>query len=277
MKHARFLVGGRIHHGTVTDEGYLLDEAGRLRGAIVPPGARNFQTLKPLQAQPLGQSGNLIDNPVTWLPPVAPPKVLGLALNFADHAGELELQTPEVPALFLKPLTSLIGHGQAVVAPPNIEYMHYEAELAVVIGRPARKVKRERAYDYVKGYTVANDVTIRDFVQNLYRPPVKAKGFDTFTPLGPWWIDRDDLPDPDNVTLRTFVNGELRQEGNTRHFIHDIPAIIEYISAFMTLEEDDVILTGTPKGLSHVYPGDVMRVEVAGVGALENPIVADEG
>jgi 5-oxopent-3-ene-1,2,5-tricarboxylate decarboxylase/2-hydroxyhepta-2,4-diene-1,7-dioate isomerase len=249
MKRARFLYAGRIHHGTVTDEGQLLDEAGRRHD----------------------------DGAVTWLPPVAPPKVIGLALNYADHAAELELTTPEAPALFLKPLTSLLGHRLPVVAPPAIEYMHYEAELAVAIGRPGRKIRRADAYEYVKGYTIANDVTIRDFVQNLYRPPVKAKGFDTFTPVGPWLVDRDDLPDPDNVGLRTFVNGELRQEGNTRDFVNDIPAIIEYLSDFMTLEEDDLILTGTPKGLSHIYPGDLVRIEVDGIGALENPIVAEGG
>ena len=246
MRHARFFAGGRIQQGTVADGGQLLDAAGRAVG------------------------GEFV-----WLPPVAPPKVLGLALNFADHAGELELKTPEVPALFLKPLTSLIGHRSAVVAPPGIEYMHYEVELAMVIGRVGRKVRRGDAYEYVKGYTIANDVTIRDFVQNMYRPPVKAKCWDTFTPLGPWWVDRDDIANPDDVNLRTFVNGELRQQGNTRDFVNDIPAIIEFITEFMTLEENDLILTGTPEGLSHLYPGDVMRVEIDGIGALENPVVGE--
>jgi 5-oxopent-3-ene-1,2,5-tricarboxylate decarboxylase / 2-hydroxyhepta-2,4-diene-1,7-dioate isomerase len=247
MKHARFLAAGRIQHGAVTDDGTLLDAAGR----------------------------RVREEGLVWLPPVAPPKVIGLALNFADHAAELELKTPEAPALFLKPLTSLTGHKSPVIAPPNIEYMHYEVELVVVIGPGGRRIARDNAYEHVKGYTIGNDVTIRDFVGNLYRPPVKAKGFDTFTPLGPWMIDRDDLPDPNNVTLRAYVNGELRQEGNTRDFVNDIPALIAYISDFMTLEENDLIFTGTPKGLSHVYPGDVMRLEIAGIGALENPVVAE--
>jgi 5-oxopent-3-ene-1,2,5-tricarboxylate decarboxylase / 2-hydroxyhepta-2,4-diene-1,7-dioate isomerase len=247
MKHARFLAAGRIQHGAVTDDGTLLDAAGR----------------------------RVREEGLVWLPPVAPPKVIGLALNFADHAAELELKTPEAPALFLKPLTSLTGHKSPVIAPPNIEYMHYEVELVVVIGPGGRRIARDNAYEHVKGYTIGNDVTIRDFVGNLYRPPVKAKGFDTFTPLGPWMIDRDDLPDPNNVTLRAYVNGELRQEGNTRDFVNDIPALIAYISDFMTLEENDLIFTGTPKGLSHVYPGDVMRLEIAGIGALENQVVAE--
>ncbi|MGN6674687.1 MAG: fumarylacetoacetate hydrolase family protein [Thermomicrobiales bacterium] len=247
MKHARFLAGGRIQHGAVSDDGTLLDAAGR----------------------------RVHEEGLVWLPPVAPPKVIGLALNFADHAAELELKTPEAPALFLKPLTSLIGHKSPVIAPPNIEYMHYEVELVVVIGPGGRRITRDNAYEHVKGYTIGNDVTIRDFVGNLYRPPVKAKGFDTFTPLGPWMIDRDDLPNPNDVTLRAYVNGELRQEGNTRNFVNDIPALIEYISDFMTLEEDDLIFTGTPKGLSHIYPGDIMRLEIEGIGALENPVVAE--
>jgi 5-oxopent-3-ene-1,2,5-tricarboxylate decarboxylase/2-hydroxyhepta-2,4-diene-1,7-dioate isomerase len=246
MRHARFIADGRIHEGTVTADGQPLDEAGRPHAAEA----------------------------VVWLPPVAPPKVLGLALNFADHASELELATPEAPALFFKPLTSLIGHRAPIVAPPNIEYMHYEVELAVVLGRSGRRIRAADAYDHVLGYTIANDVTIRDFVTNMYRPPVKAKGFDTFGPIGPWMVDRDDLPDPNDVGLRAYVNGELRQQGNTRDFVRDIPALIEYISEFMTLEVHDIILTGTPKGLSHIYPGDHLRLEIDGIGALENSVVA---
>jgi 5-oxopent-3-ene-1,2,5-tricarboxylate decarboxylase/2-hydroxyhepta-2,4-diene-1,7-dioate isomerase len=212
---------------------------------------------------------------VHFLPPVEPRKVVGLALNFSDHAEELGLARPEDPALFFKPLTSLIGHRAKVVAPRNIEYMHYEVELAVVIGQPGRKIKAANAMDHVQGYTIANDVTVRDFVHNFFRPPVKAKGFDTFGPLGPYLVTADEVPDPTSLELRAYVNGELRQSGNTSMLVRDIPALIEYISEFMTLEENDVILTGTPKGLSHVYPGDVMRMEVDGLGALENAIVED--
>lgn len=245
MRRVRFIAQGQYHEGEARD-GQLLDEAGRGHD----PAA------------------------VTWLPPVDPPKVIGLALNYADHAAELELKAPEAPALFFKPRTALVGHRAPVIYPAGVEYMHYEAELAVVIGRRCKRVPAERAYDYVRGYTVANDVTVRDFVQNLYRPPVKAKGWDSFGPLGPWLVE-DEIADPSGLTVRSYVNGELRQEGNTAHFIHGVPQIIEYISFFMTLEENDVLLTGTPKGLSHVYAGDVMRVEVEGIGALENPVVAE--
>ncbi len=210
---------------------------------------------------------------VALLPPVRPPKVIGLALNYADHAAELKLDVPKDPALFFKPLTSLIGSGEPVIYPEGAQYMHYEAELAVVLRGPARRVRREEAYQYVKGYTICNDVTVRDWVGNFYRPPVKAKGWDTFGPLGPWMVD--ELPAPDDTELRTYVNGELRQQGNTRNFIFGVPDLIEYISEFMTLEEDDVLLTGTPKGISPIRPGDIVRIEIDGIGALENPVVAE--
>lgn len=254
MRHARFMRNGRVYAGQVAADGIIVDSQGQ---EVSPPD-------------------------LTWLPPIIPTKILGLALNFADHAQELNKvdlpkeMNPTVPVLFFKPLTSLNGHRCPVVAPPDIKYMHYEAELAVIIGRQGRRIPASAAYEYVKGYTIANDVTIRDFVQNMYRPPVKAKCWDSFTPLGPWWVDRDDIADPDDLNLRTYVNDELRQQGNTSNFIHDIPQLIEYISEFMTLEENDIILTGTPEGLSHIYPGDVVRVEIDGIGALENPIVAEE-
>lgn len=212
---------------------------------------------------------------IVWLPPVTPQKVVGLALNYADHAEELGLASPEDPALFFKPLSSLIGHRASVVAPRNVEYMHYEVELAVVIGRTARNVRAGDAMDYVLGYTIANDVTVRDFVHNFYRPPVRAKGFDTFGPMGPYLVV-DEIDDPGNLELRAYVNGELRQTGNTSLLMRDIPTLIEYITEFMTLEPQDVILTGTPKGISHIYPGDVMRLEVDGLGSLENRVISSE-
>jgi 5-oxopent-3-ene-1,2,5-tricarboxylate decarboxylase/2-hydroxyhepta-2,4-diene-1,7-dioate isomerase len=249
MRLARFAADGMVQRGVMTDNDTVI----------------------------LSNHGKAYDaNEVVWLPPVDSRKVVGLALNYADHAQELGMSSPEEPALFFKPLSSLIGHRAQVIAPRNIEYMHYEVELAVVIGRAARNVRAADAMEHVKGYTIANDVTVRDFVHDFYRPPVKAKGFDTFGPLGPYLVV-DEIDDPHKLELRAFVNGELRQTGNTANFVRDVPALIEYITEFMTLEEDDIILTGTPKGISHVYPGDVMRLEVDGLGALENPIVeADE-
>jgi 5-oxopent-3-ene-1,2,5-tricarboxylate decarboxylase/2-hydroxyhepta-2,4-diene-1,7-dioate isomerase len=187
----------------------------------------------------------------------------------------LKLDLPTFPILFNKNPSTFIGHGASIVAPPNVEYMHYENELVAVIGRRARKVKAASAYDYVMGYTIGNDVTVRDFVTNFYRPPVKAKGFDTFGPVGPWIVTADEIANPDALTLHTYVNGVLKQEGNTRDFIYTIPALIEHISEFMTLEPGDTIWTGTPKGISHIHPGDKLRLEIEGIGALENDVVAD--
>ncbi len=212
-----------------------------------------------------------------FLPPVEPRTVYGLALNYADHAAELDLARPEDPAIFIKARSSLIGHRGHVVYPAGAEYCHYEAELAVVIGRPARRVPAREALGYIRGYTVANDFTCRDFVKNIFRPPVKAKGFDTFGPLGPYLVTADEIGDPGGLRVSTRVNGELRQEGTTRDLIYSVPDIIEYFSAFLTLEPGDVILTGTPKGISHVYPGDEMLCAVEGVGELANRVVGEEG
>jgi 5-oxopent-3-ene-1,2,5-tricarboxylate decarboxylase/2-hydroxyhepta-2,4-diene-1,7-dioate isomerase len=222
--------------------------------------------------------GALLDpTTVVWLPPHTP-LVLGLALNYADHAAELAFtKRPDHPILFIKNPSSLVGHLAPVVRPAGVEYMHYEGELGVVIGRPARRVRRAEALHYVSGYTVCNDVTVRDFVENFYRPPVKAKGFDTFGPIGPWIVDAADVAHPEALAVRTWVNGELRQDGNTRDLIFDVPALIEYASDFMTLPAGTIISTGTPRGISNVVLGDVMVVEVEGVGRLENAVVAEEG
>lgn len=246
MRIARFVANGRIHEGEVLED-RVIDEAGR----------------------------GYAQSAITWLPPVSPTKVVGLVLNYADHAKELGLDTPTDPVLFFKPLTSLIGHGAQIIRPAGATQLHYEVELGVVIGRRCRKVKAANAVDVIRGYMVGNDVTARDYITNYFRPPVKAKGYDTFGPLGPWVVIDEDI-DPDNVELRAYVNGELRQQGHTSNLIHKVGPIIEYISEFMTLEPNDVILTGTPEGISYVQPGDVLRVEAVGIGALENPVAAEE-
>jgi 5-oxopent-3-ene-1,2,5-tricarboxylate decarboxylase/2-hydroxyhepta-2,4-diene-1,7-dioate isomerase len=228
-----------------------------------------------LQAGALVEAGGAAHDPQTviWLPPVAGfTKMIGLALNYRDHAAELDLKLPPHPILFNKNPNTLIGHHASVIAPPGVEYMHYENELVVVMGRRCRHVPAERALEVIQGYTIGNDITVRDFVDNFYRPPVKAKGFDTFGPLGPYLTTADEIPDPANLNLRTYVNGELRQEGNTRDFIYSVPQLIAYLTEFMTLEPGDMIWTGTPKGISHIRPGDVMRLEIDGLGALENTV-----
>jgi len=246
MKLARFTVAGKTYEGTVRNDGQL-----EANGTTFAPGD------------------------VTWLPPVIPSKAIGLALNYADHAEELQMKSPEDPALFFKPPSSLIGNRAAVVYPTGAEYMHYEAELVVVIGERCRNVKAEQAEKCIKGYTIGNDVTVRDFVKNFYRPPVRAKGYDTFGPVGPYIVTPDEIPHSDKLSLRAYVNGELRQQGNTSNMIRSVPELIEFISMIMTLEPGDLIWTGTPKGISHVYAGDVMRLEIDGLGALENPVIAE--
>ena len=213
---------------------------------------------------------------LTWLPPVDARTIIAIALNFRDHAAELDLEEPDQPALFPKFANATIGHGQHVVRPLGIKYMHYETELAVVIGKPARRVREEDALGHVDAYTIANDLVVRDFVINHFRPPIKPKNFDTFLPMGPFLVPAERVPDPQDLAIRTLVNGEVRQEGNTRDMIHSVAGLIAYISEFMTLGPGDVLLTGTPKGISQVHAGDVLRCEVGDFPALENTVIAEE-
>lgn len=211
---------------------------------------------------------------VVWLAPVVPSKIIGLALNYRDHAAELGLEAPPEPALFFKPPSSLTGHLGPIQYPQGATHCHYETEVAVVMGRRCRGVSAAEALDYVQGYTIANDFTCRDYITNMFRPPVRAKGFDTFCPLGPALFSPDSIPDPAHLNIVTRVNGEVRQHGNTNLLAMSIPEIIAYLSAFMTLEPNDVILTGTPEGISPVYPGDEIACEIEGLGVLINPVVA---
>lgn len=245
MKHARFIAEGREQTGVVQEP------------LIIATSGKEYQ-IKDIEV---------------WLPPIKPNTMIGLALNYADHADELGLEKPPEPVLFVKPNSSLIGNRGSIVYPNGATYMHYENELAVVIGKHGRNIKAGDAFDYVSGYTIANDVTVRDFVNNYYRPPVRAKGHDSFGPMGPYFVDKEDIPDVKNLELRSYVNDELKQQGNTKDLMRDIPEIIEFISSFMTLSPNDVILTGTPKGLSHIYPGDIVRLEIDGLGALENTVI----
>ena len=216
------------------------------------------------------------EDAVVWLPPFQPRTIIALGLNYADHAKELAFNAQEEPLVFLKGPNALVGHRAQTRRPDDATFMHYECELAVVIGKPARRVPRAAAYDYVSGYTVANDYAIRDYLENWYRPNLRVKNRDGCTALGPWLVDRADVPDPMRLALRTTVNGKVTQEGNTRDMISDVPTLIEYLSGFMTLDLGDVILTGTPEGVVNVMPGDEVVTEIEGVGRLVNTIVGDE-
>jgi 5-oxopent-3-ene-1,2,5-tricarboxylate decarboxylase/2-hydroxyhepta-2,4-diene-1,7-dioate isomerase len=153
--------------------------------------------------------------------------------------------------------------------------MHFECELAVVIGRQGRRISRGDAYDYVQGYTIANDYAIREYLENYYRPNLRVKNRDFCTPLGPWVVDTSDIADPMNLGLRSFVNGEMMQEGNTKDMIFGIPDLIEYLSGFMTLQPRDLILTGTPRGVRFLKPGDEVVTEIDQIGRLANTIVRE--
>lgn len=212
---------------------------------------------------------------VTWLPP-ANGIMIALGLNYADHAAELAFEPPKEPLIFIKTPGTYVGHNGNSWRPDNIDYMHYECELAVVIGKTATKVSREDAWDYVEGFTLCNDYAIRDYLENYYRPNLRVKNRDGMTPVGPYILSKDAVKNPMSLGLKTWVNGELRQEGNTKDLIFDVPFLIEYLSSFMTLNPGDMIATGCPKGTSDVKAGDTVVIEVEGVGQLVNYVLSEE-
>lgn len=222
----------------------------------------------------------LAEADVVWLPPFEVGTVIALGLNYADHVKELSKEltvtTQDEPLAFLKSASALIGHRAHTRRPDGVAFMHYECELAVVIGRTAKNVKREDAMQHVAGYTVANDYAIRDYLENYYRPNLRVKNRDGCTVLGPWFVPAAEVPDPHQLALRTLVNGVETQRGNTADLISDIPALIEYLSGFMTLQPGDVILTGTPDGVVNVNAGDEVVTEIDGIGRLVNTLVGDE-
>lgn len=210
---------------------------------------------------------------VTWLPPFAVGKIFALGLNYADHAAELAFKAPEVPLVFLKGGNTIVGHNANTRRPDGTEYMHYECELAIVIGKTAKNVKAADADDYVLGYTVANDYAIRDYLENYYRPNLRVKNRDGCTPIGPWLTRTDQIADPMNLKLTTRINGKTTQEGTTKDMIFSVKTLVEYLSSIMTLQPGDVILTGTPEGLADTKHGDIIETEIEGLGVLRNTIV----
>ncbi|WP_046468073.1 fumarylacetoacetate hydrolase family protein [Allosalinactinospora lopnorensis] len=223
-----------------------------------------------------GERAKLED--VRLLSPVLPSKVVCIGKNYADHIAEIADVTGEPtddPAVFLKPSTAVTGPGDPVFYPPISERVDFEGELAIVIGRVCREVPRERVKDVVFGYTCANDVTARD-LQQTDKQWTRAKGFDSFCPLGPWVETGLSLEEAGDLRVTTTVDGEVRQDGRTSSFIHDIPAMISYITSFMSLLPGDVVLTGTPAGVGPVEVGQQMTIAVEKVGELSNRVVARE-
>ncbi|WP_173056034.1 fumarylacetoacetate hydrolase family protein [Phytohabitans houttuyneae] len=207
---------------------------------------------------------------VRLLSPILPSKVVCVGRNYADHAAELGNEVPKEPLLFLKPSTSVIGPRDAIRLPPQSKQVEHEAELAVVIGPPgARRADRAAAERAIFGYTCANDVTARD-LQKADVQFTRAKGFDSFCPLGPWISTGLDVSD---LEVRCEVNEEVRQLGRTKDMVFDVPTLVSYVSHVMTLLPGDVILTGTPAGVSPITAGDTVMVRVEGIGDLANPVV----
>jgi 2-keto-4-pentenoate hydratase/2-oxohepta-3-ene-1,7-dioic acid hydratase in catechol pathway len=260
---ARFSVAGDIAYGIVQGSG---DELAEL-------------SLAPLQGHPLFEptpTGQVLAmSAVRLLAPTQPINVVCVGKNYADHVAEMGGVTGApasdgVPTVFLKPATSVIGPGTPIRLPAGAGRVDYEAELAVVIGRPARDLTPSNALSHVWGYTAANDVTARD-QQKSDGQWTRGKGHDTFCPLGPWL--ETDL-DPTALRVRCEVDEVLRQDGSTSALIHDVPAILTFITSFMTLLPGDVVLTGTPAGVGPLAAGDTVAVSVEGVGTLTNPVMA---
>jgi len=205
---------------------------------------------------------------ITLLPPVLPGKVICVGLNYRDHAEEMKLAIPDEPVLFMKPPSAVIGPGAPIICPAGSRQIDYEAELAVVMGRTARNVTEEEAPRCVLGYTCANDVTARD-LQAKDGQWTRAKSFDTFLPLGPYLVTD---ADPANLAVSLYLNGERKQCSSTARLIFNVPRLVSFISAIMTLEPGDVILTGTPSGVGRLRPGDTVEVVIEGVGRLANPV-----
>ncbi|MDR3738710.1 MAG: fumarylacetoacetate hydrolase family protein [Terracidiphilus sp.] len=251
MKSCRFVLDGRAVSGRVEES------AGELWIAE----AEGVSGWEPI---PMNEAELLV--------PVEPTKIVCVGRNYRDHAKELGNEVPKEPLLFFKPVSALLEPGGVVRMPAVAERVDFEGELALVIGKRARKIAAADWREYVRGYTLANDVSARD-LQKKDGQWTRAKGFDTFCPVGP--LVSDEI-DPENVTLETHVSGELRQRGDTRDFIFPIGELLAYITAAMTLEPGDLVLTGTPAGVGPLQAGDVVEVSVAGLGTLSNAFAPDE-
>jgi 2-keto-4-pentenoate hydratase/2-oxohepta-3-ene-1,7-dioic acid hydratase in catechol pathway len=277
MKYCRFLFEGVIHYGVVEERGtgsvepWIVDLApgpeddlafqlARARTSALVPDPAGFD----FEPMPLSEAD--------LLPPVTPSKIICVGRNYRDHARELGNEVPAEPLLFFKPPSSLLKPGGVIELPPASSRVDHEGELVLVISRRARNLTPDADWrSYVRGYTLANDVTARD-LQKKDGQWTRAKGFDTFCPVGPWVSDE---ADPESgLLLETRVNGELRQHGSTADFIFAIPQLLAYITAAITLEPGDLVLTGTPAGVGPLAPGDRVDVSIPGLGVLTNSVAS---
>jgi 2-keto-4-pentenoate hydratase/2-oxohepta-3-ene-1,7-dioic acid hydratase in catechol pathway len=199
---------------------------------------------------------------------INPTKIIAIGLNYFDHAKELKMDIPDHPLIFIKPPTSVIGSGEAIILPPQTKELNYEGELAVIIKEKAKNVPKDKAHRFIAGYTCANDVTARD-LQRIDGQWTRSKSFDTFCPLGPRVVS--DI-DPKHLSIVTKVNGAVKQNSNTKNMIFDVFELVSFISEIMTLLPGDVIITGTPPGVGAIEAGDVVEIEIEGIGVLKNAV-----
>jgi 2-keto-4-pentenoate hydratase/2-oxohepta-3-ene-1,7-dioic acid hydratase in catechol pathway len=259
---ARFAAGGDPKYGVVE---------------LTEDGGQHPDTVSVLTGDPIAMSVQLTGerkelNSVRLLAPVIPrSKIVAVGRNYAAHAAEMGDEVPKTPLTFFKPNTSVIGPGEPIIYPRASREVSFEGELAVVIGRICKEVPVSRAPEVIFGYTVANDVTARD-LQRSDGQWARAKGYDTFCPLGPWMTTHQRLEEAAALAIRTTLDGELRQDGNTKDMILTIPELVAYISSYTTLLPGDVILTGTPSGVGPMLPGQEVSVEIEGIGTLTNPV-----
>jgi 2-keto-4-pentenoate hydratase/2-oxohepta-3-ene-1,7-dioic acid hydratase in catechol pathway len=260
MRIVRFIAQGRAKYG-ILDRNIIRG----LRGS-------SFSHFQHLNSPSILDGSTYTLDKVRLLPPCLPSKIVCLGLNYRSHIEEMKLPIPSVPLIFLKPSTAVIGPDDKIVLLPGWKRIDYEGELGVVIGKKAKDVPEEEAKEYILGYTCFNDVSDRH-AQAADGQWTRAKGYDTFAPIGPW-IETE--AEPDNLKLETYLNGELRQSASTSDLIFEISKLINFISGVMTLLPGDVIATGTPSGVGPMKPGDVVEVRIEKIGTLKNFVVAQK-
>ena len=274
MKYCRFLIHGQVHYGKVEDRG---NEAWIVDLAPAPPEDHVVHLSHAIASKLVPDPAGLDFEPVPvsavdLLPPVTPSKIVCVGHNYREHAAEIGNEVPAEPLLFFKPPSSLLKPGGAILLPPESSRVDHEGELALVIGHRASRLPADfNPRTIIRGYTLANDVTARD-LQKKDGQWTRAKGFDTFCPVGPWVSD--EVNPAAGLTIETRVNGELRQQGTTSDFIFTIPQLLAYITAAITLEPGDLVLTGTPSGVGPLSAGDRVTVVATGLGTLINSVTA---
>lgn len=283
MKLVTFIQNGKICIGALVDDSVVvatghIDDADNMM-TFLASGAGGLTAMQALIVS--GQRRVKLSDIQLLAPIPRPGKFLGIGLNYADHISETGRDKPEYPTFFTKQSTCVIGPGAAIHCPKVSEKVDYEGELGFVIGKRCRHVSVENAHEAIAGYTICNDVTVRDW---QHRTPTwtLGKSFDTHGPMGPWLVTADEIADPHNLTLKTWVDDELRQNANTQAMIFNCYEMIAYLSQVMTLEPGDVISTGTPAGVGvkmqprgYLKPGQTVRIEIESVGTLTNPVIAE--